>query len=269
GVDRGAGHAAHLENLAAIGDVLDQPVGPQHTQPLLIDVDIDSVLGVEDVVEGDEDHAGRLRALDHRPERFRVLRVDDDRVIAGIDEVVDRGDLRGDILAGRHDLELLQLRGDIRLGRIGLGRLDHLDAPGIGYEAVRQRDPVWAGLGRVFEELGLFTPRHVALRIAGRAGHDLRPGGPGGGVEEEGGPMRCTGGRAKGQTWRAVQLIVLPGKQYFWAAFALRKPGRHFSHGRFTLQVAGTFRQSWILSYNSGRIHCQRPGAMPGLDCRP
>src|SRR5437764_3142238 len=37
-------------------------------------------------------------------EGLRVLRIDDDRVIAGIDEVVDRGDLRGDIFAGRYHL---------------------------------------------------------------------------------------------------------------------------------------------------------------------
>ena len=59
GVDGGAGHAAHLEDLAAVGDMLDQPIGPEHAQALLVDVDIDGVFGVENVVEGDEDHAGR------------------------------------------------------------------------------------------------------------------------------------------------------------------------------------------------------------------
>ena len=115
GVDRGAGDAANFEDLAAVRDILDQPVAPEHAEALLVDVDVDGVFRVEDVVEGDEHDAGSLRPLDDRAERLRVLGVDDDRVIAGIDEVVDRGDLRGDVLAGRDDLELLQLGGDFRL----------------------------------------------------------------------------------------------------------------------------------------------------------
>ncbi len=115
-----------------------------------------------------------LARLHDRLEGGRVLRVDDDRVIAGIDEVVDRRDLRRDILAGRDDLELLQHLLDVRLIGIGLGGLDHLDAPGIADEAVGQRDPVGAGLLGVLEELGLRRPRHVALRIIARASDRLR-----------------------------------------------------------------------------------------------
>jgi hypothetical protein len=37
-----------------------------------------------------------------------------------VDEVVDRRDLRRDVLTGRDDLELLELRGDLRLCRVGL-----------------------------------------------------------------------------------------------------------------------------------------------------
>ena len=90
---------------------------PVDAKALLVDVDVDRILGVEDVVEGDEHDARVVGALDDRLERRRILRVDDDRVEAGIDEVVDRRDLRGDVLAGRDDLELLELGGDIRLRR--------------------------------------------------------------------------------------------------------------------------------------------------------
>ena len=55
--------------LPPFGHVLDQPVAPEHAEALLVDVDVDRVLGVEDVVEGDEDDAGFLGALDHRARR--------------------------------------------------------------------------------------------------------------------------------------------------------------------------------------------------------
>ena len=177
GVHRGAGDAAHFEDLAAAGQVLDQPVGPEHAEALLVDVDIDRILGIENVIEGDEDDSGVLGPLDHGREGLRVLRIDNDRVIAGIDEVVDRADLGGDVLAGRDDLELLQLRRDRGLRGIGLGGLDHLNSPGIGDESVGERDAIWAGLGRVFEELRLLAPRHIAIRVARWAGNDLGPAG--------------------------------------------------------------------------------------------
>ena len=106
----------------------------------------------------------------------RVLRVDDDGVVAGIDEVVDRRDLRRHVLAGRDDLEFLELGGDVRLRCIGLGGLDHLDAPGVGDIAVGQRDPVGAFLLRILEELGSRRPWHEALRIGGGAADDFRIG---------------------------------------------------------------------------------------------
>src|SRR5262245_37143585 len=82
------------------------PFGPVDPEAFLVDVDVDCFLGVEDVVERDQHDARVVGALDHRLERRRILRVDDDRVVAGVDEVVDGGDLRGDVLAGGDDLEL-------------------------------------------------------------------------------------------------------------------------------------------------------------------
>ena len=101
----------------------------------------------------------------------------DDGVVAGVDEVVDGGDLRGDVLADRHHLELLDLRGDFRLRDIGLRGLDHLDAPEVGDEPVRKRDTIGSRLRRILEELGLVRPRNETLGIGGRSGHDLRAGG--------------------------------------------------------------------------------------------
>jgi len=101
----------------------------------------------------------------------------------GIDKVVDRGDLRGNVLAGRNDLELLDLGGDFRRSGIGLRRLDHLDTPGVGDEAVSQRDAIGTLFRRKLEELGVLGPRHEALRIGGRAGDDLGAGSQGGASE--------------------------------------------------------------------------------------
>ena len=103
--------------LPPFGTFLTSQLAQQHAEALLVDVDVDRLLGVENVVEGDEHDAGVLGALDHRLEGRRVLRVDDDRVIAGIDEVVDRGDLRRHVLAGRDDLEFLELGRDVGLRR--------------------------------------------------------------------------------------------------------------------------------------------------------
>ena len=179
-IDRGSGDSAHFQDLAAVRHVFDQPLRPVDAEPFLVDVDVDGVLGVEGVVEGDQHDARFVGAPDHRLESVRVLHVDHDRVEAGIDEIVDRGDLRGDVLAGRDDLELLEPGRDVRLRRVGLGGLDHLDAPGVGDIAVRQRDPERSLLGRVFEELGVARPRREAGRIGAGAGHDLRSRGVGG-----------------------------------------------------------------------------------------
>ena len=176
GVDRGAGDAAHFEHLAAFRQMLGQPVRPQHAEALLVDIDVDGVLGVENVVEGDQHDAGFLGALDDGREGGRVLGVDDDGVIAGIDEVVDRRDLRRHVLAGRDDLEFLELRRHVRLRGIGLRGLDHLDAPGVGDVAIGQRDAVWAFLLGEFEELGFGRPWHEALRLGRRTADDFRFG---------------------------------------------------------------------------------------------
>ena len=94
---------------------LARAIAPVVAETLLVDIDVDRLLGVEDVVERHEHDAGVVGTLDHRFKCRRVLGVDDDRRQAGIDEVVDRGDLRGDVLAGRDDLEFLELGLDVGL----------------------------------------------------------------------------------------------------------------------------------------------------------
>jgi hypothetical protein len=176
-VDRRAGDAAHFEDLAPVWQMLVEPLRPKDTKPLLVDVNVDRVLGVEGVVERDEHYACFLRSFDDRLERFRILGVSHDRVVTGIDEVVDRGDLRRDVVAGRDDLEFLELGGDFGLRRVGFGCLDHLDAPGVGHESVGEGDAVRPFLGGELEVLGLVGPGHKTGRVGGRAGHNFGSGG--------------------------------------------------------------------------------------------
>ena len=202
-IDRGAGHPTHLEHLAAVRHVLHQPFGPVLAESLLVDVDVDRLFGVQDVVERHQHDARVVGALDHRLEGCRILRVHHDRVIARVNEIVDRGDLRGDVLAGGDDLELLELRGNVRLRGIGLRRLDHLDAPRVGDVAVGEGDPIRPLLRRVLEHLGIGRPRREALGIGvGRRDHLRRRGG-----RETGGKQGYRGGNRGTVSHRSLLFV--------------------------------------------------------------
>jgi hypothetical protein len=124
-----------------------------------------STLGIEDVVERYQYDAGVVGTLDDGFECRRVLRIDHDGVEPRIDEIVDGRDLRRHVFTGGDDLVLLELGGHFGLRGIGLGRLDHLDAPCIGDVAVGQRNAVRALLGRVLEQLGAAVPGGEATGV--------------------------------------------------------------------------------------------------------
>ena len=169
-VDGSAGDAAHFEDLAAIGQMLVEPLRPIDPEALLVDIDVDRVFAIENIVERHQNDACVIGSLDDGLERRRILSVDDDRVEAGIDEIIDCCDLRGDVLAGRDDLELLELGRNVGLRGEGLGGLDHLNAPGVGDEAVGERDAERPFLCGPLEELGLgrSTARNIAGQPMGR-----------------------------------------------------------------------------------------------------
>ncbi len=100
---------------------------------------------------------------DHAIPALGGVRVDQHGVEALVDVVLDGAELGGHVGADRDDLELLDVLGDFRQRRIGLGGLDHLNAPDVGDEAVDHRDPVGAFLGRPLEVLGVGRPWHEAL----------------------------------------------------------------------------------------------------------
>ncbi len=129
------------------------------------------------VIKGQEHYPGGVGAFDDRRKRGRIQGVHDDRVIARVDKVVRRGDLCGEILAGRDHFELLQLALDGGLIRISLSRLDHLDAPGVSNETIDERDTIGAIFLGPLKILRGLTPWLEAVGINAGAGDDLRTGG--------------------------------------------------------------------------------------------
>ena len=176
-VDRVSRRAAHLKELAAVClDLLQEPARGEPTEFDLVDIHRDCIGGLNHIVEGQEHYPGGIGAFDYRRERGRVKRVNDDRIIAGVDEVIGRGDLSGEILAGRDHFELFDLALDARLIGISLGRFDHLDAPGVSDETVDERNtirPVFLWPLEIFRGV---APRLEAVGIDAGAGDDLRTG---------------------------------------------------------------------------------------------
>ena len=144
------------------------------------------------------------------PKAVGFCAVDDDGVIAGVDEIVDRRNLRRHVLAGGDDLEFLELGRDSRLRRISFGRLDHLNAPGVGDIAVRERNAERTFLGGVFEELGVGGPRREALGIGGWPLDDFRTRGASGRAERESAAAKMAPTPAKRQSCALVVISFLP-----------------------------------------------------------
>ena len=141
---------------------------------LLVLVDHHHLVGIEDVVEGNDDDVVLVGEADDAIKPVRRDRDGDDRLDALVDEILHGAELRGDVGAGGNDLELLDVLLDARLLGEGLGGLDHLNAPGVADEAVDESDPVRPGLLLPLEELGLRRPRLEALGIGARSGYDFR-----------------------------------------------------------------------------------------------
>ena len=169
-VDRVARQAAYLEDLALdlalrLLDGVDDGLGLDGTELVLILVDLHDLVGVEHVVEGHEHGARALGALDYRVEGRWVHRYDADAVVAGGDEVVDRGDLGGRVVADRDDLEFGELILVLRTRRPRLGRLDRGRAPVIPGIAVDEGDLVGRVLLRIGNDLLARPGRHDAGRV--------------------------------------------------------------------------------------------------------
>ncbi len=183
-VDRVAGQAADLEDLAA-GlarglELVDEELRPLAAHLELVLVDLHHRVGVEHVVEGDDDHVVLVGEADDAVEAVGGDGDGDDGVEALVDEVLDGAELGRGVGAGGDDLELGDLVLDGRVLGVGLGGLDHLDAPGVADEAVDDGDAVGAFLGRPLQVLGVGAPGREALGVGAGAGDDLGAGEGGG-----------------------------------------------------------------------------------------
>ena len=156
--------------------LVDQELRPLAAHLELVLVDLHHRVGVEHVVEGHEHHVLAVGEADHPVEAVGRDGDGDDRVEALVDEVLDGAELRRRVGAGRDDLELGDLVLDRRVLGVGLGGLDHLDAPGVADEAVDDGDPVGALLGRPLQVGGFGAPGREAGRVGARAGRPLGPG---------------------------------------------------------------------------------------------
>ena len=176
-IDRIARQPAHLEDVArGLAALVDQPFGRHAAHLLLVLVDHHHLVGVEDVVEGNDDDVVLVGKADDAVEAVWSHGDGDDRVEALVDEVLHRAELGRHVGPRRDDLELLDVLLDARLVGEGLRRLDHLNAPGIADETVDHRDAIRSGLLLPLEEFGLIRPRLEAGGIGARARHDLGAG---------------------------------------------------------------------------------------------
>ena len=175
-VDRVARQAADFEDLAAVADVLDDPVGRHDAHRELVFVDHHDILGVQNVVERHQHDVIAVRKTDHAVEAGRADGDGDDGVEALVDEVLDRAELGRGVRAGRDDAELGDQIRDFGLLGKGLGRLDHLNAPDVADKPVDHGDLV-RPFARVPAEVGrILGPGCEALRVETRAFDDIRIG---------------------------------------------------------------------------------------------
>ena len=148
-VDRGAGKAADLEQIAALRLELGHLLDFLLAHVLEVDDDAPGAGLGDDAVEGDDDDAGVAGLLDGAVERIGRGGVDDDRVIALQDQVLDLRRLRRHFLVGGgEDVG----RGDDAVGDRLLGddvvALQHRLPPGIAGVVVGEGDLLALGVGR-------------------------------------------------------------------------------------------------------------------------
>src|SRR6202022_3337822 len=114
------------------------------------------LIAVDRVIVRNEEHAGPLGSVDDRLERGRADCIDQDHVVASVDEVINCPYLRRNIGTGTDDFQFFNQRFDLRILGVGLEAFDHLDAPGITDVTVGQGNPVRRFLG--------FKLQHFCLR---------------------------------------------------------------------------------------------------------
>ncbi len=199
-----------------VGHVAEQIFAGQSSDIGLGLVDHDDLVRIDDYVERNHDHVRGSGALHRRTVRRRVVGDHDDRVIAGVDELVDRADLRGDILADADHLEFGHVRLHVGLFDIGLRGLHHLDTPGVADVTVDEGDAERTFLCRVLQILHVGVPRREASRVRARSADLLGTGHRAAGEEcrqgQGGNPPESIGERARFDVHCSSSLFIdVPG----------------------------------------------------------
>src|SRR3954451_14593748 len=142
GVRGRAGGAAHVDDVALAVELLEQPLAAEVAVLLLV-VGHEVRAGLRDgLVDRDDGDALVERLLDRRVDGVRADGVDDDRVDALGDEVADVLELAGSVGVPMRHGELADLA---RGGSLRLDRADHLLAPAVALNGVRDADLVGRG----------------------------------------------------------------------------------------------------------------------------
>ena len=137
-----AGDAAHVDDGARACPSARTGPWRQGRRIDLVVGQVVGALGGDERVDRDDRDPGRDGLVDRRVERVRIVRVDDDRVDVGRDQVADVGQLTGRVRVVVDDGDLVDLAGRDRLG---LDRADRGLAPAVAdAAAVGEADVVWA-----------------------------------------------------------------------------------------------------------------------------
>jgi hypothetical protein len=163
-VYRVAGKATDFKNLAAIWHILFDPVSVDLADSQLVFVDLQDLVAVQHVVERHKNNACLVGTLDNRSRCSGVYCDGDNGVVAGVNEVIDGRNLCRNVCAGLNNLQFLHVWLHIRLFRIGLDGLDHLNAPGIANKPVRLGNAIGTFLFGKFEKLGIGVERLETFR---------------------------------------------------------------------------------------------------------
>ena len=146
-------------------------------------VDQDNLVRIDDNVERDHNHVRGGGAVHRWTVRRRVVGDHDDGVIAGVDELVDRADLGGDILADADHLEFGHVGLHVGLFDIGFRGLHHLDTPGVADVTVDESDAQRTFLSRILQILHFGVARRETCRIGARSADLLGTGKRGAGQQ--------------------------------------------------------------------------------------
>jgi len=179
-VNRIALQSAHFEDFAGfcVAELFCKPAAVHTAHFQLVLVDLHDLVGIQDIVERHQNDVVTVGKANDPVEAFRRDGNGDDCIEALVDEILDRSELGGNVGTGGNDFELFDLFGNFRLFGVGLGRLDHLDPPGVSDKTVNDGDLVRAVALVPLEIPDILVPWCETGRIGSGARNLVRAGDP-------------------------------------------------------------------------------------------